>query len=198
MRRTRPEVRYKTFVAADTAGAIGWSLMGRVPVRAELRLDAPHIMAQIRVLAGSAGASPTNIRASSIQQQGVCGRQTRARSMRKLGSNFLGDGGHDLGARAAQIRDSLFALPVAPPLRIWQRSRRTIARCFSCAGATCYSISLNDAAVANAPARAQARELIEKWSARARADDVGYRIVRAFRLRVRKDVFDSFTVAGAH
>ena len=43
----------------------------------------------------------------------------------------------------------------------------------------------------------QARALIEHWSGRAAADDVGYRIVRATRSQVRKDVFESLTATGA-
>ena len=48
--------------------------------------------------------------------------------------------------------------------------------------------------------RATARKLIEGWSGRAAADDAGYRLVRASRLQIRKDVFESLTasVRAAH
>ena len=39
-------------------------------------------------------------------------------------------------------------------------------------------------------------KLIEDWSGRAAADDVGYRLVRAMRLQIRKDVFESLTATA--
>jgi penicillin amidase len=44
--------------------------------------------------------------------------------------------------------------------------------------------------------RAEARKYLEDWSARAAAEDVGYRLVRAMRLRIRQDVFESLTAAA--
>ncbi len=45
-------------------------------------------------------------------------------------------------------------------------------------------------AVAKDPRRAEARRLVEAWGGRASIDSVGYRVVRAFRERVRGFVLD--------
>ena len=66
-----------------------------------------------RAPVGPGGARRRSIRASSIRRRDACGRRTHARSMRETWLAFMGDGGYDLGARAAQIRDDLLALPTA-------------------------------------------------------------------------------------
>ena len=104
----------------------------------------------------------------------------------------MGDGGYDLGARAAQIRDDLLALQSATAADMAKiqlddralfltRWRDLLLDLLDERGA-------RESAAARAGARA-GRALV----GRAAADDVGYRIVRAFRLQVRKDVFDSLT-----
>ena len=55
---------------------------------------------------------------------------------------------------------------------------------------------LDEKAIAGNARRAVARRSVEHWSARAASDDVGYAIVREFRLQTRKRVFDAL-VAGA-
>ena len=187
-------VPVQNILAADDTGAIGWSLMGRVPIRANYDSTQPSSWRASgtgwigwreakdypRVIAPSSGRLWTaNTRTIDAQ----------------MWLAFMGDGGHDLGARAAQIRDSLFALPQASvsDLAKIQLDDRAL---FLVRWRDLMLELLSDAAIANHPARAQARNLVAKWSGRATADDVGYRLVRAFRLRVRNDVFDSIT-AGA-
>ena len=104
---------------------------------------------------------------------------------------FLGDGGYDLGARAAQIRDDLLALQTASAadMTAIQLDDRAL---FLTRWRDLLLDLLNDARSRH-PLRAQARELIEHWSGRAAVDDAGYRIVRAARSQVRKDVFESLT-----
>ena len=81
---------------------------------------------------------------------------------------FIGDGGYDLGARAAQIRDDLLALHDCDRRGHARRSSSTIARCSSRAGATCCSICSTSSALADHPLRAQARELDRALVRRAR------------------------------
>src|SRR4030095_13309766 len=105
---------------------------------------------------------------------------------------FMGDGGYDLGARAAQIRDDLFALPTATAADMTniQLDDRALFL-------TRWRDLLLDLIPKNTgkmnPLYTQARELIEHWSGRAAVDDAGYRIVRAARLQIRKDVYESLT-----
>jgi penicillin amidase len=101
---------------------------------------------------------------------------------------LLGDGGHDLGARAQQIADDLA-----------QRARF--------APGDMLAIQLDDRAVfltrwqqllqatlahTDDPALIQLRELTAAWHGTAATDSVDYRLVRAFRLQVRDAVLAPF------
>jgi penicillin amidase len=181
-------------LAADSGGSIGWSLFGRVPVRAGYDPTRPSSWR----VSGTGWVGWREPREYPRIIDPANGRLWTANTRTidaQAWMDFLGDGGHDLGARAAQIRDSLFALPdptVADLAKI-QLDDRAL---FLVRWRDLLLELLNDNAVSTSPVRAQARDLVQKWSARAQPDDVGYRIVRAFRLRVRKDVFDSFTAAA--
>src|SRR5262249_22950256 len=108
---------------------------------------------------------------------------------------FLGDGGYDLGARAAQIRDDLLALnrATAEDLASIQTDDRAL---FLARWRDLALELLNDAAIKGHPSRAEARKLVAGWSGRAAADDAGYRIVRTIRSEVRKTVFESLTATA--
>lgn len=181
-------------IAADRSGSIGWSLMGRVPIRANYDATRPSSWRST----GTGWIGWREPREYPRIVDPATGRLWTANTRTidaKTWVDFLGDGGHDLGARAAQIRDGLFALskPTGADFANIQLDDRAL---FLVRWRDLLSELLSDERVAQSPHRAQARELIQKWSARAASDDVGYRLVRSFRLRVRKDVFDSFTVAA--
>jgi len=181
-------------VAADTAGDIGWSLMGRVPVRANYDSTQP---ASWRA-SGSGWVGWRELREYPRVTNPAAGRLWTANTRTidaQTWMNFLGDGGPDLGARAAQIRDGLFALPAATAadLAKIQLDDRAL---FLTRWRDLLLELLTPDAIAASPERQRARTLIENWSGRASVDDVGYRIVRAFRLHVRKNVFDTFTAAA--
>jgi penicillin amidase len=178
-------------LAADSSGAIGWTLMGRVPIRANYDSTRPSSWRS----SGTGWVGWREPREYPRVIDPAAGRLWTAntRTIDAQGwLEFLGDGGHDLGARAAQIRDSLFALPAATAsdLAKIQIDDRAL---FLMRWRDLLLDLLDKDATASSTARSEARDLIENWSARARAEDAGYRIVRAFRLRVRKEVFDSFT-----
>jgi penicillin amidase len=178
-------------LAADTAGSIGWSLFGRVPARANYD---PAFPASWR----EPGTGWIGWREPQEYPRIVdpaTGRLWTANTrtidaVRWL--EFLGDGGHDLGARAAQIRDSLFATPQATAAD-FERLQLDDRALFLVRWRDLLLDLLKPEAVAASPARAEARELIDAWAQRASAEDAGYRIVREFRLRVRKEIFDAFT-----
>jgi penicillin amidase len=105
----------------------------------------------------------------------------------------MGDGGHDLGARGAQIRDDLLALQDGASAADLAKIQLDDRALFLVRWRDLLLDLLNDDALTKQPSRKAARDFVERWSGRAGIDDVGYRIVRAFRLRVRKDVFDAIT-----
>jgi penicillin amidase len=179
-------------LAADSTGAIGWSLMGRVPVRANYDSTQPASWRSSGT--GWVGWHEPNEYPRVVDPS--AGRLWTANTRTidaQTWLDFMGDGGHDLGARAAQIRDDLLAIQGGASAADLAKIQTDDRALFLVRWHDLLMDLLNDTALANAPLRKQARELVERWSARASADDVGYRIVRAFRLRVRKDVFDAFT-----
>jgi penicillin amidase len=178
-------------LVAEAGGRIGWSLMGQVPVRGSYDSTLPHSWRE-------PGGGWTGWRTPEEYPRVVdpaSGRLWTANA-RTIDTEtwlaFLGDGGYDLGARAAQIRDDLLALQTASPAAMTaiQLDDRAL---FLVRWRDLLLSLLDDRAVAGNPLRAQARDLIEQWSARAAADDAGYRIVRATRSQIRKDVYESLT-----
>lgn len=181
----------QNIVVADTTGRIAWSLMGQVPVRAPYDTTLPHSWRE-------PGGGWTGWRTPEEYPRVVdpaSGRLWTANA-RTIDTQtwlaFLGDGGYDLGARAAQIRDDLLGLQSASAADMTsiQLDDRAL---FLTRWRDLLLELLDERALAGHPLRAQARQLIEHWSGRAAADDAGYRVVRVTRSQVRKDVFESIT-----
>lgn len=184
----------QNFLVADASGRIGWSLMGQVPIRVNYDSTLPHSWRAPQT-------GWTGWRAPQEYPRIVdpaSGRLWTANA-RTIDTQtwlaFMGDGGYDLGARAAQIRDGLLALrsASAEDMAAIQIDDRAL---FLARWRDLLLDVLNDAAVADQPLRAQARRLMQQWSGRAAAGDAGYRLVRAARLQVRKDVFESLTASA--
>lgn len=181
----------QNFVVADAQGHIGWTVMGQMPVRAGY---------DSRFIASWRGAQTgwTGWRTAAEYPRIVdpmMGRIWTANSRSidaKVWLGLLGDGDYYLGARAAQIRDDLFALQSAEPadmLKV-QLDDRAL---FLARWRDLLLEQLRTPNELNAPVYGKAREYVERWSGRASVDDVGYRIVRAFRAQAQSRVFESFT-----
>lgn len=181
----------QNILAVDAAGHIGWSLMGQVPVRAGYDSTRPaswrmpdtgwtrwrEPQEYPRIIDPPAGRLWTaNARTLDVASW----------------IEFLGDGGYDLGARAGQIRDGLLALQQAQAsdmLAIQLDDRALFLERWR----GLLLDLLGESQLIGHPARQEARRLIENWSGHAAVDDAGYTIVRAARLRIRQDVFETLT-----
>ncbi|MFN8090982.1 MAG: penicillin acylase family protein [Vicinamibacteria bacterium] len=98
----------------------------------------------------------------------------------------VGFGGYDLGARQKQIRDDLMAFDKAAEvdmLRVQLDDRALFLERWQ----KLLLSALTPEAVSRDPKRAEAKRLVATWGGRASVDSAGYRIVRAFRLRVAED-----------
>jgi len=181
----------QNFIAVDSTGRIGWSLMGQVPTRGEYDSTVPYLW-------NTPNAGWIGWRAAEEYPRIIdptSGRLWTANARTidlETWMAFLGNGGYDNGARAAQIRDDLLALPKASAddMVNVQIDDRAL---FLTRWRDLVLEVLDDKALRDRPLRAEARTLIEDWTGRAMAEDVGYRIVRTLRLQIRKDVFDSLT-----
>lgn len=177
----------QNLLVADTAGHIGWTITGNsMPLRVgfDPQLPADWSTAGSGWQGWAAPAQYPRI------ENPADGRLWTANNRTVDGDALalLGNGGHDLGARAQQIRDDLRARADFTPgnlldiqlddrallLTRWQKLlQRTLAD-------------------STAPSLQQLRQLTKSWRGRAAVDSVDYRLVRAFRTQVAATVFAPF------
>jgi penicillin amidase len=188
-----------TFLVADRAGDIAWTIAGKFPKRSGFdgRLPVAWTFgdrgwkglvpaSEVPVISTAAGAQ-TFPSASALAQSG---RLWTANNRLFGGATLelLGDGGYAPAPRAVQIRDQLAKLEKATPrdflsiqldhrglyLERWQQLLLEIL--------TPENVAQNDK-------RAELRRLIEAWDGRASVDSVSYRLVKTFRAATADRVF---------
>ena len=186
----------QNFVTGDAAGNIGWTIAGRIPRKTGFD---PMLPADWSVEHGWQGwlapsEYPRVVNPESGRIWTANARVTDAEALR-----IVGDGGYDLGARARQIRDGLFAKDTFTPedMLAIQYDDRAL---FLSRWRDLLLEALDADAVAANPALGEYRKLAQDWIPRAVPESVGYRLVRAFRLEVERRVFYALTapVREAH
>ncbi|WP_426689558.1 penicillin acylase family protein [Rhodanobacter ginsengiterrae] len=177
----------QNLLVADSAGNIGWTLAGNsVPLRAGIDPLRPSDWSKPG--SGWQGwASPA--RYPRIENP-LDGRLWTANNRTVDGAalTLLGNGGHDLGARAQQIRDDLRSRAGFTPGNLLdiQMDNRAVFL-------TRWQQLLQQTLAGNRePALQQLRELTASWRGRAAVDSVDYRLVRAFRNKVGEAVLAPF------
>ena len=181
----------QNFIAGDKAGSIAWTIAGRIPKRVG-GFD-PQLPADwSRPGTGWDGWEPESLhplvanppwnRLWSANQRPVEGEALK----------IIGDGGYDLGARAAQIRDTLRAherLAVDDLLKIQLDDRALFLERWK----DLLALELN-----RAPPSAlhdAMKQILAGWNDHASTDAVAYRLVRAWRGEVVDTVLDAFAAA---
>lgn len=174
----------QNFVAGDAAGHIGWTICGPLPGRNAV----PDATFPLR--ADQAPLTWSQRRAPADYPRIVdppAGQVWSANSRQLAGPLYasLGDGGADLGARAQQIRDDLTALSSAPGGKANEAAVYQIAlddrALFLSTFRDRALRTLDAAALAEAPARAEFRRLLEQsWDGHASPGSVGYRLARGY------------------
>ena len=174
------------FLVADASGQIAWTVIGRLPKRVgfdgrlpttwsfgDRRWDGFLPPDQVPVV-----LAPASGRLWTANNRPVGGPALA----------LLGDGGYSNPARAAQIRDDLATLEHATPrdLRAIQLDDRAL---FLAGWQQRLLAVLTPAAIAQHPARAELRRLVEHWEGHASIDSVSYQLVRTFRLKTAELVF---------
>ncbi len=172
-------IPHQNFVVGDRDGHIAWTIAGRIPLENGLKRtngQSPWTTAEShpRIVDPPIGRIWTaNARATDdAAQLAVIGGDDAS-----VGADY------DLGARARQIRDDLLALrrPAVPAdmLRIQlDDSAAYLAR-----WRLMILGLLDEDSLVDHPRRAQLRQLVRDWNAKASVDAVGYRLVRAYRNR---------------
>jgi penicillin amidase len=182
----------QNFVVGDSAGNIGWTIAGRIPVRSGYE---PFLPADWSNGAGWDGwvepaEYPRIINPESGRIWTANARVADGEALR-----IIGDSGYDLGARARQIRDALLAkdrFDAADMLAI-QIDDRAI---FLSRWRDLLLAEIDGELVAGDERLAEFRQLVDNWIPRAVPESVGYRLVRSFRLEVQSRLFHALSAAA--
>jgi penicillin amidase len=184
----------QNFVCADADGSIGWTLLGRLPLRGA-GYDAGVPADWTQPEAGWQGWRDPATYPKVLNPPG--GRIWTANN-RVVGAERLaaiGDGSPDRGARAQQIRDGLFAIPAGEATESDMLRLQLDDRALFLVRWRDLLLGLLDAdALRGKPARAALRQQLETWRPQAAKDAVGYRLVRDFHQRLERRTFDALTV----
>jgi penicillin amidase len=175
----------QNFVAGDAGGNIGWTIAGKIPRKTDFDPMLPADWSTEHGWQGWLEPSeyPRVMNPESGRIWTANARVTDADALR-----VVGDGGYDLGARARQIRDGLFAKDTFTPedMLAIQYDDRAL---FLSRWRDLLLDVLDAEAVEANPALGEYRDLVANWIPRAAPESVGYRLVRAFRLEVERRVF---------
>jgi len=183
----------QNFVAADEHGNIGWTIMGRIPVRGGAESATPSDGAQPGT-GWSGWLEPERYPRIVNPASGIIWT-ANARVVDGEALRIVGEGDFELGARAQQIRDDLrkltsateadmLAIQLDDHALFLQRWRTRL-------------LELLDAtALSGHPARATFRTLVEKSADAANVGSVGYRLLREWRNSVRDRVFGMLTASA--
>jgi penicillin amidase len=179
----------QNFVCGDAQGNIGWTIAGRIPRRTEYDAFLPADWSTVDGWRGwlSPDEYPRLINPPDGRIWTANARVTDGEDLRKIR-----DGGYDLGARAKQIRDGLYAQQTFDPQSMLPIQTDDRALFLERWRDLLLSV-LDEETVRDAEGRREYRRLVENWTPRASADSTGYRLVRAFRSAVRSRVFEMLT-----
>jgi len=179
----------QNFVVGDSSGNIGWTIAGRIPAKNGFDAMVPADWSEEDGWVG--WLPPAEYpRVYNPANGRIWTANARVADADALA--VIGDGGYDLGARASQIRDSLFASDEFSPVDMLAIQYDDRALFLSRWRDLILGV-LTDARVAGSPELAEYRGLVRDWIPRASPESVGYRLVRAFRLEVQSKVFHALT-----
>jgi penicillin amidase len=180
----------QNLLVADSHGQIGWTIAGNsIPLR--VGIDALRPSDWSKAGTGWQGwATPAQYpRIEHPAENRLWTANNRTVSGDALA--LLGDGGHDLGARAQQIRDDLHARASFSPANLLdvQLDDRAV---FLTRWQQLLQQTLADS---RDPALQQLRQLTASWRGHAAVDSVDYRLVREFRIDVSEAVLAPFAAS---
>ncbi len=181
---------------ADSAGNIGWRILGPLPKRdSGCQASEPG---PVQDMAGEPSPSdrpcrawPVESASAAVMEHLAAGRLWTANNRTLDGAALkqVGDGGYALGARAKQIRDDLFAAQKFTErdlLAIQLDDRALFLQRW-------WQLLRDQAARAKSPALHALADASNRWQGHASTGSVSYRVVRAWRLAVNARLLDGLT-----
>jgi len=175
----------QNFVTGDAGGNIAWTIAGKIPRKSSFNAMLPADWSEEPGWIGWLDASlyPRVVNPESGRIWTANARVTDGEAL-----DLVGDGGYDLGARARQIRNGLFAKETFTPADMLEIQYDDRAVFLEPWRDLLLEILDNEAIAADAQL-VEYRRLVAEWIPRAAPESVGYRLVRAFRLEVQAQVF---------
>jgi penicillin amidase len=181
----------QNFIAGDLTGRIAWTIAGRIPVRtggydptlpSDWSMDGTGWNGWLKPEEYPLIIDPATRRLWSANARLVDG----------LMLDRLGDGGYDLGARATQVRDSLFERERFSPndMLAVQLDGRAL---FLARWRVLLDETLKGAKAE--PWQVEMQQAMRDWDGHASTGSVAYRLVREFRQEVLRSVLDGFAAA---
>ncbi len=175
----------QNFVAGDAGGNIGWTIAGKIPAKTSFDSMLPTDWSEEQGWLGWLASAdyPRVVNPESGRIWTANARVADADALR-----LIGDGGYDLGARARQIRDSLFEKASFTPADMLaiQYDDRAL---FLAPWRELLLDVLDEQTTADDEQLSEYRRLVDQWNPRAAPQSSGYRLVRAFRLEVEIRIF---------
>jgi penicillin amidase len=183
----------QNFVVGDRAGNIGWTIAGRIPKR-EGTCDPGLPCDWSAPNTGWNGwLEPEQYpRLPNPPWQRIWTANSRTLDWQGADYAKLGDGGYDLGARARQIRDDLFARQRFSPQDMLAIQLDDHARLLEHWHARLGEVLLH---AGNHTTIGEMQKYLVDWNGRADPASVGYRLTREFRTEVIDTVLDGFAAA---
>jgi penicillin amidase len=177
----------QNFVVGDAAGRIAWTIAGQIPRRRGGDASLPRPSTDPTVGFDGWLAADERPRVADPADGQIATANSRVVGGPAL--ELIGDGGYDRGVRTGQIaatlRDAGDGQTAEQQLAVALDDRSP----FLARWKDVLAALLDDAAVRDAPRRAELREVLRSWSGRAAVDDAAYRLVRAFRDEVQRRTF---------
>jgi penicillin amidase len=181
----------QNWVVGDRDGHIAWTIAGRIPAE-----SGPE-----RALGPSTWTTPpTHPRIVDPQVGRIWSANARVTDdpaqLTAIGGRDAPIGAdYDLAARARQIRDDLLAIKDSATPADMLRIQLDDRALFLVRWRAFLLDLLDAAALANHPERAQFKQLVSSWNARASIDSTGYRLVRAFHDQTQNSVWEMLLTA---
>ncbi|GAB3386211.1 penicillin acylase family protein [Lysobacter fragariae] len=182
----------QNMLIADSHGAIGWRWLGPIAMRGAGCDGSVPVSVDAAPSAEVPGCKPWAVSSSAAPLLMPTRGRLWTGNNRVVSGDTLrlaGDGGSTLGARAAQIRDDLFAKQ-----QLGERDLLTIQLDDRALFLAPWWQLLRDTATrAKLPALTALSGAAAKWEGRASTESVSYRLVRLWRTAVQARVLDGLT-----
>jgi penicillin amidase len=181
----------QNLVAGDDKGNIGWTIVGPLPKRAPAGVASTYPLKPDDAAGVWTGWLAPDEYPKVVNPASGQVATANSRQLLGKGSDLLGDGGFDLGARTHQVRDDLSALGAKTDVKKAYEIGLDDRAVFLSGWRDRAIDALDAKAIAGNAKRAEMLQLLKNgWTGHASVDSVGYRLTRAYMYAVYDVLFE--------